>query len=127
MDVLLVDDNADYLELMRQALFISGYNVHTAEDGVEACEVLNSSDIDLIISDVRMPRLDGLKLHTFARDMGRYKRTKFIFISAFKDILEKKQTFNKELDFFFDKTTTVEEIVKFVDKQVFGTYAGDWV
>jgi DNA-binding response OmpR family regulator len=127
MDILLVDDNTDYLQLMKEALFMSGYNVHTAEDGIQGCEVLASSDIDLIISDIRMPRFDGLKLHAFAREVERYKRTKFIFVSGFKDVYGDAVKLDPELDFFFDKTTPFDEIVKFVDKLMFGNYAGEWI
>ncbi len=43
MNILLVDDNEDYLMLVREALYMSGYNVHTAHDGIEGCEVLPST------------------------------------------------------------------------------------
>jgi CheY-like chemotaxis protein len=86
IEILVVDDNVDYLTLMKEALRSSGYDVLTAEDGVEGCEILSSSEVNLIISDIRMPRLDGIKLHSFAREMRRYKKTKFIFLSGFKDV-----------------------------------------
>jgi CheY-like chemotaxis protein len=126
MDVLLVDDNADYLTLMKEALFASGYTVHTAADGIEGCEVLTTREIDLIISDIRMPRFDGIKLHAFAREMERYARTKFVFISGFRDVYSAVLKLDPELDFSFDKTTPIHEIVKFIDKLMFGNFAGQW-
>ena len=74
-----------------------------------------------------MPRFDGLKLHAFAREVERYKRTKFIFVSGFKDVYGDTVKLDPELDFFFDKTTPFDEIVKFVDKLMFGNYAGEWI
>jgi len=127
MDILLVDDNPDYLLLVREALYASGYTVHTAQDGVEGCEVLASTDIDLIISDIRMPRFDGLKLHAFAREMERYKGTKFIFISGIKDAYQDVVDINPTIDFFLEKTTPLQEMIKLVDTLVFGKYGGAWV
>jgi DNA-binding response OmpR family regulator len=126
MEILLVDDNIDYLHLMKHALFQSGYTVYTAEDGIQACEVLTSQNIDLIISDIRMPRFDGVKLHAFARELERHAQTRFIFLSAFKDIHRDTLSLNAELDYFLDKTATPEEIIKLVDKLVFGKFAGLW-
>jgi CheY-like chemotaxis protein len=127
MDILLVDDNPDYLLLVREALYSHGYTVHTAQDGIEGCEVLASSDIDLIISDIRMPRFDGLKLHAFAREMERYKDTKFVFVSGIKGAYQDVVNINPRIDFFLEKTTSLKDIIKFVDTLVFGRYEGEWV
>ncbi len=127
MDILLVDDNADYLRLLKDALFSKGYTVHTAEDGIEGCKILSSSKIDLIISDIKMPEFNGLMLHDFARKMERYKRTKFIFVSAYKDIYGDELNLDPALDFFFDKLTSTDEILNLVDKQMFGDYADTWL
>jgi DNA-binding response OmpR family regulator len=127
MNILLVDDNEDYLILVREALYMNGYNVHTAKDGIEGCEILASKDIDLIISDIRMPRFDGLKLHAFAREMERYKDTKFIFISGLKDAYTDAVTLDPKIDFFLDKTTPLKEIVRLVNSLIFGCFEGAWV
>jgi CheY-like chemotaxis protein len=126
MEILLVDDNVDYLHLMKHALFENGYTVYTAEDGIQACELLTSQNIDLIISDIRMPRFDGVKLHAFAREMERHQKTRFIFLSAFKDIHRDTLPLDPELDFFLDKTAQPEEIIRLVDKLIFGKFAAQW-
>ena len=123
LTVLLVDDNQDYLRLMKDALFDGGYTVHTAEDGEEGCNLLSKYEVDLSISDIRMPRLDGFKLHAFAREMDRYKRTMFIFISGFKDVYGDFLHLDPATDFFFEKTTPHEEIVEFIDHLMFGNFS----
>lgn len=125
--ILLVDDNPDYLRLLKEAFSASGYDVQTAEDGMEGCKALSSPDIDLIISDIRMPRLDGIKLHSFARKTHRYKAVKFIFLSAFKDVYCSIPGLNSEIDFFLDKTTPIDAILKMIDQLLFGTFAGKWL
>ena len=126
MTILLVDDNKDYLKLLRDEFFENGYTVHTAGDGEEGCAMLSKYEIDIIVSDIRMPRLDGLKLHAFAREMDRYKRTIFIFVSGFKDIYKDFLHLDDQTDFFFDKTTPLEEIVETVDRLMFGSFSKMW-
>jgi len=125
--ILLVDDNKDYLRLLKEAFSASGYDVHTAEDGMEGCKTLTLPDIDLIISDIRMPRLDGIKLHSFARKTHRYKTVKFIFLSGFKEEYSSIPGMNAEIDFFLDKTTPIDAILKMVDQLLFGAFATKWL
>jgi CheY-like chemotaxis protein len=126
MDILIVDDNEDYLYLVKQVLDQNGYTVHIAKDGMEGCEVLTKADIDLIISDIRMPRLDGVKMHAFARETDRYKKTKFIFISGFRDVYSEVINLDPKLDFLLDKTTSVTDLLNLVDELIFGRIAGAW-
>lgn len=125
--ILLVDDSAEYLRLLKEAFSASGYDVHTAEDGMEGCKTLTLPDIDLIISDIRMPRLDGIKLHSFARKSPRYRKIKFVFLSAFKDVYSNIPGLDSEIDFFLEKTTPIDVILKKVDQLLFGTFAGKWL
>jgi CheY-like chemotaxis protein len=120
MDILLVDDNPEYLLLTRDILHSHGYTVHTATDGAEGCEILANAEIDLIISDVRMPRFDGLKLHAFAREMERYRDTKFVFVSGVREAVRDVVGMNPKVDFFLEKTTPLKEFVRFVDSLTFG-------
>jgi CheY-like chemotaxis protein len=124
MDILLVDDNEDYLMLMKEMLYSSGYSVITANDGAEACEILDSNDIDLIVSDIKMPKLDGIKLHAFARETEKYKNTKFVFISGYKDVYADLMKLDPRKDFLFDKTMPANDIVNFVNDLMFGRFMG---
>ena len=126
MDILLVDDNADFLLLVKELLTKNGYSVHVAHDGMEGCDVLSKEDIDLIISDIRMPRLDGLKLHAFARELEKYRKTKFIFISGVHDAYKTSMTLDPKLDFLLDKTTPIQKLLRMVDELIFGRLEGAW-
>src|SRR5688572_1571824 len=57
--VLIVDDEPRYLRLLEANLRTEGYEVTTAQDGVQALEVFSAQPIDLVLLDVMMPRLDG--------------------------------------------------------------------
>ncbi|MET1073455.1 MAG: ATP-binding protein, partial [Umezawaea sp.] len=60
--VLVADDNADMREYLSRLLSGAGYEVHPVIDGVEALEAIRAHLPDLVVSDVMMPRLDGLSL-----------------------------------------------------------------
>jgi len=126
MEILLVDDNKEYLGLMKQAFFENGYTVYTADDGIEACEILTTQEIDLIISDIRMPRFDGLKLHGFARELERHKKTRFVFLTAFNDVYRDSLPLDPEVDFFLAKSAPAEEVIALVDRLLFGKFASQW-
>jgi len=127
MDILLVDDEEGYLQQMATSLTSSGYNVYTATDGIKGCKILAAEEIDLIISDVGMPGFDGLKLHKFVREMDRYKQTKFVFLSASPEETGPILDLDPKKNYYVNKSFPPERIVKFVDKLLFGRYAGTWV
>ncbi len=59
--ILIVDDNDDILDYLRHDME-KGYKVHTAKDGDEAFSILQHEFIQLVVSDVMMPKLDGFEL-----------------------------------------------------------------
>jgi CheY-like chemotaxis protein len=61
--ILLVDDEPDILELLVSVLTADGHEVETASDGVAALMLLAQGGYDAILSDIQMPRLDGIGLY----------------------------------------------------------------
>ena len=57
--ILIVDDEPRYLRLLEANLRTEGYEVATAQDGVQALDVFSSQPIDLMLLDIMMPRMDG--------------------------------------------------------------------
>lgn len=58
--ILVVDDEAGYRDLLGLELAGHGFNVLTAGDGPRAVELLAAGNVDLVITDMKMPRMDGL-------------------------------------------------------------------
>ena len=73
--MLIVDDDADKLMLLRLALEMAGCEVRTAQDGEEGLAAVESYQPDLIITDVMMPKMDGYEL---ARSVRANPQTRFI-------------------------------------------------
>jgi two-component system chemotaxis response regulator CheY len=63
MKVLIIEDSEDFRSKMRSLLEVLDYEVFEATDGLEGMEVIkNQTDLNLIISDLHMPNLDGLSM-----------------------------------------------------------------
>ncbi|HXF33207.1 MAG TPA: response regulator, partial [Candidatus Acidoferrales bacterium] len=80
--ILLVDDSATTRTLERSILEAAEYHVLTAGDGEEAWAVLNSNDVDLVVSDVDMPRMDGFALVEFIRASVRFRGLPVVLVTA---------------------------------------------
>ena len=65
--ILLVDDDALLQELITLSLEADGYAIHKANDGRQAMALLQSTSVDLIVLDMMMPVLDGLKFLRWLR------------------------------------------------------------
>lgn len=68
MRVLLVDDEGAILATLTEILRDLGHSVRSTEDGEEALQAALDEPFDLVISDIRMPRMDGLRLVNALRD-----------------------------------------------------------
>jgi two-component system, NtrC family, response regulator AtoC len=62
IQVIVADDERNLRRMLKAQLERWGYDVHLAETGADAIEVLNNNHIDLVISDLRMPEMDGMEL-----------------------------------------------------------------
>ena len=79
--VLVVDDSISVRELERQLLAAAGYEVEVAIDGEDAWLTLQRSDFDLMVTDVDMPRLDGIALTRSVRQEARLRDLPVIIVS----------------------------------------------
>jgi len=58
--ILVVDDEVGYREMIQMDLSDRGFNAFTAQGGAEALEILKKEKIDLVVTDMKMPKMDGL-------------------------------------------------------------------
>ncbi len=80
--ILVVDDEADIVELISYNLTKEGYQVYTAANGKEAIKVAKDVYPDLIILDVMMPEMDGIEACRLMRSMPEFKQTFMVFLTA---------------------------------------------
>ena len=80
--VLIADDNADMRDYLARLLGGAGYEVSLASDGQQALETIRADQPDLVVSDVMMPRLDGLELVAALRTDSRTAAVPVLLLSA---------------------------------------------
>ena len=80
--MLVVDDDADARIMLGLLLESRGYAVALAADGLEALEVLRVQSPDAVVSDMNMPRLDGLALCRAVRELGSDSPVPFVVWSS---------------------------------------------
>jgi signal transduction histidine kinase len=78
----VVDDKAENRYLLELMLRGAGYTVLTSENGIQALKVLNSQEVDLIISDILMPEMDGFRLCREVKSIEKFKAIPFVFYTA---------------------------------------------
>lgn len=83
--LLIVDDEVALLGIFRGWFEREGCRVFTAENGAQALDIATANDVDAIVSDVRMPVLDGIGLAKHLKERNGYI-PKIIFVSGFSDI-----------------------------------------
>ena len=82
--ILAVDDAPDTLELIERRLTANGYQVFTAPGVPEAIRILDSVSVDLVITDLKMPKVSGLDLVRHVRE--NLKDTEVIVITGYPTI-----------------------------------------
>jgi len=80
--ILIVDDSESIREVVSFTLENEGYSVLVAVDGKDALKFLNRTPIDLIITDLHMPELDGIGLIKEVRNMPDYQRVPILFLTT---------------------------------------------
>ena len=83
--VLVVDDEKDILQIVKYNLELHGYEVMTAENGVEAIDKAKTFRPDLILLDIMMPHKDGIQTCIELRSNPEYDNTLIIFLTALSD------------------------------------------
>lgn len=82
--LLLVDDEPSVLSALRRLFRMEGYQVLLANSGAEGLQVLDSQEVDLVISDMRMPEMDGAKFLNFVRE--RHPEIVRLLLTGYADI-----------------------------------------
>lgn len=86
--VLVLDDNPLILETLKAILQSRNFDVFCTDEGAIALRFLKSNEIDVVISDVMMPTMDGYKFHSSVRNEPSLSHVPFIFLTALDDVKE---------------------------------------
>ncbi len=98
MNVLVAEDNKNAMIALSIGLTRLGYGVTTVENGLEGLEAIESAHFDLIITDYRMPKLDGAGLVKAVQE--KYPDLPVLVISAY-DLRDIRKRFKKSANIYF--------------------------
>jgi two-component system chemotaxis response regulator CheY len=80
--ILAVDDSASALQMVSSTLQGAGYEVVQACDGIEALDWARDASVDLVLTDVHMPRMDGITLVRELRGLDNYKFVPMLILTT---------------------------------------------
>lgn len=112
--IMLVDDEPNLRELLRQMLELGGFEVVEAEDGLEALEKLETVAPDVMILDVMMPNLDGVSLCKKLRASTAFARLPIIMVSGKTQYRAVQEGLAAGANQYLCKPITVQELLQSV-------------
>lgn len=107
--ILIVEDDKELRNLFGTVLSDKGYIPHFAENGLEALDVLDNQHIDLMISDVMMPEMDGYELTSELRSAG--FSLPILMITAKEKLADKRDGFLAGTDDYMIKPVNLQEMI----------------
>ena len=115
--ILIVDDDKDFLEVLATKFKGSGFSVITVDNGADAITMAKAEIPDLILSDVRMPKMDGIQALLKLKEDPKTASIKVVLLTAWGDqeqeVYSNDKRFAKELGAFeyLLKSQDLDEIV----------------
>ena len=107
--ILLVEDNEELLQMTYDALR-RYYHITRARDGMEALDVLKYTDIDVIVSDVMMPRMDGIQLCQRVKNDINYSHIPVVLLTAKTSVEAKLEGMQSGADVYLEKPFSSKQL-----------------
>jgi two-component system chemotaxis sensor kinase CheA len=117
--ILVVDDSITTRTLEKNILEAAGFDVITAVDGIEALKRLDESPVDLVVSDIQMPNMDGFALTQHLRENNDYKALPIILVTSLESQEDRERGMLAGADAYivkrgFDQSELLSTIQKFL-------------
>jgi len=113
--ILIVEDN-NSLRLLYQAYLSKNYDVISANNGYEALEKLSNHNVDLVLSDIRMPQMNGLSLRKKINQKKGSELTPFIFLTGQDDEMVQEQAAELGIDDYLIKPVNKPQLLKVIQR-----------
>jgi two-component system, OmpR family, response regulator ChvI len=116
--ILIVDDEPDITSVMKRGLEAAGYAIDTFNDSEKALEHFKNSYYDMLIFDIRMPRLNGFQLYREIRKKA--GRAKVCFMTAFEVYREEFEKVFPDYDIkcFLTKPLGIKDLQKIIEAEL---------
>jgi len=112
--ILVVDDEENAREALSKILAHDGYDVSSAANGVEALNYLRNKDVELIITDINMPEMNGL---AFLRELNRCRpESNVIMLTAYGEVESYLEAMNLGAFEYINKPIRYDDLKKVINK-----------
>ena len=108
MKVLVVDDEELIRQVLKEYLLLENYQVYEASNGLEAIDIVSKVDIDFIIMDIMMPKMDGYQA---IKEIKKIKKVPVLLLSARSEEIDKLLGFEIGVDDYVTKPFSPKEVV----------------
>ena len=116
MKILIVEDNEDNLKLFNIIVESGGHTAILARDGEEAVETAKREIPDIILMDIQMPKMNGIKAAKILKSEQSTAKIPIIALTAYAMIEEKEKLGKEWFDGYLAKPAGVNDILKVIDE-----------
>jgi two-component system chemotaxis response regulator CheY len=127
MKILVVDDDKTTRKILSLYLKGKGYEVVTAENGLDALEKMGTENINLVLTDMNMPFMDGIELTKTLKADPNWQNIPILMVTTEADEEEKKRAATAGVDDYLVKPANAEQVtasVKKILKKMFNSGGG---
>lgn len=114
--ILIIDDSPYILEGLKYVLKKKGYEVHLAEDGKQALELLNGIEVDIILTDLCMPNINGFDMTRQIKLNPKHSATPVIAYTGYVDERNLTEAKNAGILHIINKPLTVDDVISVLEK-----------
>jgi len=116
--LMIIEDDADTLEMLRATLEAHGFKVTACESAAETLELAPANSVDLIVSDIGMPQMDGFEMIKRLRELDQYKSVPAIALSGYASNKDAKSALAAGFDAHVSKPVDPAELLRLINKLV---------
>lgn len=109
--ILLVDDEPSLIKIIHKLLTVEGYEVLIAKDGEEALQMARSEKPDLLLLDIKLPKLDGYQVCRQLKEDPQYRQIPIIMLSALAQEQDRERGFQAGTDAYMPKPFGIQELL----------------
>jgi PleD family two-component response regulator len=109
--VLVVEDSGSSRDITSHFLQQGGFRVLEAADGADALDILRKRHVDLVLTDIMMPKMDGWALYREVRSDKRYNLTPFVFLTVLDELDNQIKGLSLGVDDYLSKPVTPPQLL----------------
>jgi len=114
--LMIIEDDEDTLEMLRATLEMHGFQVTACDSAAETLQVARNKSVDLIISDIGMPQMDGLEMIRQLRELENYKSVPAIALTGYASAKDEKAALAAGFDAHVSKPVDPKELLDLITR-----------